>query len=106
MTEFIRFGDPSRFEVAMRWASDYEPRVRRPAHGGWSTGELRVTVGNLVLTRHEFTGNDRDAVHWYLFPFSSGWRRIGCRCCMRNALLGGIITLYRQLPPCLWRYAD
>lgn len=69
MTEFIRFGDPSRFEIAMRWVSDYEPRERRPAHGGWSTGELCLTVGNLVLTRHEFTGSDRDAVHWYLLPF-------------------------------------
>jgi len=69
MTEFIRFGDPSRFEIAMRWASDYEPRERRPAHGGWSTGELRITVRNLVLTRHEFTGNDHDAVRWYLLPF-------------------------------------
>lgn len=68
MTEFVRFGDPSRFEVAMRWAPDDEPRERRPAHGGWSMGEFRLTVGNLVLTRHEFTGNDRDAVHWYLFP--------------------------------------
>src|ERR1700761_9440310 len=69
MNEFVRFGDPSRFEIAMRWVSDYEPRERRPAHGGWSTGELRLTVGNLVLTRHEFTGSDHDAVHWYLLPF-------------------------------------
>jgi Zn-dependent peptidase ImmA (M78 family) len=69
MTEFIRFGDPSRFEIAMRWVADREPRERRPAHGGWSTGELRLTVGNHVLTRHEFTGNDHDAIHWYLLPF-------------------------------------
>lgn len=69
MIEFVRFGDPSRFEIAMRWVSDYEPRERRPAHGGWSTGELRLTVGNLVLTRHEFTGSDHDAVRWYLLPF-------------------------------------
>lgn len=69
MTKFARFGDPSRFEIAMRWIADREPRERRPAHGGWSTGELRLTVGNLVLTRREFSGNDHDAVRWYLLPF-------------------------------------
>jgi Zn-dependent peptidase ImmA (M78 family) len=68
MTEFIHFGDPSRFEIAVRWVKDSEPRERRPAQGGWSTGDLRLTVGNLVLTRHELTGNNHDAVRWYLFP--------------------------------------
>ncbi|WP_315780991.1 ImmA/IrrE family metallo-endopeptidase [Bradyrhizobium sp. SZCCHNPS1003] len=68
MTEFARFGDPSRFEIAMRWVADCQPRDRLPAHGGWSTGELRLTVGNLVLTRHDFTGNDHDAIRWYLLP--------------------------------------
>lgn len=69
MTGFARFGDPSQFEIAMRWVADRERRERRPADGGWSMGELRLTVRNLVLTRHEFTGNDRDEVHWYLLPF-------------------------------------
>ncbi len=69
MTEFVHFGDPSRFEIAMRWVKDSEPRERRPAHGGWSTGELRLTIGSLVLTRHEFAGDNHDAVRWYLLPF-------------------------------------
>lgn len=69
MNDFNCFGDPSRFEIAVRWIADSEPRERRPAQGGWSTGELRLTVGNHVLTRHEFTGNDHNAVRWYLLPF-------------------------------------
>jgi Zn-dependent peptidase ImmA (M78 family) len=50
------------------WTDDPEPRELRPAHGGWSTGILRLTVGNHVLTSHEYTGGDLDAVHWYLLP--------------------------------------
>ncbi|GEO81605.1 ImmA/IrrE family metallo-endopeptidase [Pararhodospirillum oryzae] len=69
MTEFVRFGNPSRFEIAIRWIPDREPRERRPAHGGWSMGALRLTVGGHVLTRHESIGGEQDAVHWYLFPF-------------------------------------
>lgn len=68
MTEFVCFGAPSRFEIAMRWISDREPRERCPAHGGWSMGEVRLTVGNHILTRHGFCGADRDAVQWYLLP--------------------------------------
>lgn len=68
MTEFVSFGDPARFEIAVRWTHDREPRERRPAHGGWSTGELRLTVGNYVLTRHEHGKQSRDMVRWYLLP--------------------------------------
>jgi Zn-dependent peptidase ImmA (M78 family) len=68
MTDFATFGDPARFEIAVRWTQDREPRERRPAHGGWSTGELRLTVGNYVLTRHEHGDNNRDTVRWYLLP--------------------------------------
>lgn len=68
MTEFATFGDPARFEIALRWIDDPEPRRRRPAHGGWSTGELRLTVGEQVLTRHRVAGQDMAAVRWYLLP--------------------------------------
>ncbi|MBV9786277.1 MAG: ImmA/IrrE family metallo-endopeptidase [Acidisphaera sp.] len=68
MTDLVRFGDPGRFEIAVRWTHDHEPRERRPAHGGWSTGELRLTVGNYVLTRHERGQKVCDTVQWYLLP--------------------------------------
>lgn len=68
MTNLVSFGDPARFEIAVRWTHDREPRERRPAHGGWSTGELRLTVGNYVLTRHEHGEQSRDAIQWYLMP--------------------------------------
>jgi len=68
MTDLATFGDPARFEIAVGWTQDREPRERLPAHGGWSTGELRLTVGNYVLTRHEYGGETRDTVRWYLLP--------------------------------------
>lgn len=68
MTDLVSFGDPARFEIAVRWTHDLEPRERRPAHGGWSTGELQLTVGNYVLTRHEHGKQSRDTVRWYLLP--------------------------------------
>ena len=68
MTNLATFGDPARFEIAVGWTHDREPRERRPSHGGWSTGELRLTVGNYVLTRHKYEGESRDTVEWYLLP--------------------------------------
>lgn len=77
MTDLVTFGDPARFEIAVGWTQDREPRERRPAHGGWSTGELRLTVGNYVLTRHEYRDENRDTVQWYLLPllnwFAKHW---------------------------------
>lgn len=68
MTAFALFGDPARFEIALRWLPDDEPREHRPAHGGWSMGELRLTVGHHVLTRHLQAGQAREAMRWYLLP--------------------------------------
>lgn len=68
MTKLACFGDPKRFEIAVGWTDDPEPREQRPADGGWSTGILRLTAGNHLLTRHEYTGGDLDGVHWYLLP--------------------------------------
>jgi len=68
MTEFVRFGSPDAFELAVRWSPDREPRQRLPQEHGWSTGEVRITVGHIVLTRHEFHDADREHLSWYLSP--------------------------------------
>ena len=68
MTEFAAFGNPSRFEIAVRWTDDPEPRERRPAHGGWSTGEVRLTVGGHNLTHNRRGTANQEAAHWYLLP--------------------------------------
>lgn len=68
MTDFVSFGDPARFEIALRWSKDREPRERLPEHAGWSTGEMRLTVGNHPLTRHVRNEQPFESTHWYLFP--------------------------------------
>jgi len=62
------FGNPDRFEIAVGWTKDREARDLQPAHGGWSTGALRITVGGHVLTLHHHGGKDQHFVHWYLLP--------------------------------------
>lgn len=75
--EFASFGDPSRFEIAMRWRSDAEPRHRRPAEYGWSIGDLRLTVGDTILTGNTIGESPRDFISWYLLPiaqwFAHNW---------------------------------
>ncbi|WP_294338239.1 ImmA/IrrE family metallo-endopeptidase [uncultured Sphingomonas sp.] len=75
--EFASFGDPSRFEIAMRWRSDAEPRQRRPAEYGWSMGDLRLTIGNTVLSGNATGESPREFVSWYLLPiaqwFADNW---------------------------------
>jgi Zn-dependent peptidase ImmA (M78 family) len=77
MGEFATFGDQRRFEIAVRWTRDAEPRLRRPATHGWSMGDLRITVANRVLTRSSRGGAQQDHVGWYLAPFftwlASNW---------------------------------
>jgi hypothetical protein len=68
MSEFIRFGDPALFEIAARWSDDAEPRERRPREGGWSTGDLQLTVGHHVLTARRHNGSENSYIAWYLFP--------------------------------------
>jgi Zn-dependent peptidase ImmA (M78 family) len=68
MTEFVSFGSPEQFEIAARWSSDREPRERLPLNEGWSTGDLRITVGRQVLTQHTFGGVLSDHLSWYLSP--------------------------------------
>lgn len=77
MSEFAAFGDPQRFEIAVRWTSDSEPRARRPAAYGWSMGDLRLTVADRVLTRFSRRGTQQGHVGWYLAPMfdwlASNW---------------------------------
>ncbi|GLS16083.1 ImmA/IrrE family metallo-endopeptidase [Hydrogenophaga electricum] len=68
MNEFMSFGDPARFEIAARWTSDAEPRERLPQDGGWSTGDLRITVGHQVLTARRYNGSEYNHIAWYLAP--------------------------------------
>lgn len=68
MSDWTCFGDKARFEIAMRWTADLEPRERGPTHGGWSTGELRLTVSHHILTRYQAAGGSSDSVTWYLLP--------------------------------------
>jgi Zn-dependent peptidase ImmA (M78 family) len=68
MSDFMSFGDPARFEIAARWTSDTEPRERLPQDGGWSTGDLRITVGHQVLTARRYNGPECHHIAWYLAP--------------------------------------
>jgi len=68
MSEFATFGDPKRFAISVRWASDGEPRARRPAGHGWSTGDVKITIANQVLTHSQRSGAQQSHVGWYLAP--------------------------------------
>ena len=68
MTELVCFGSPDRFEIAARWSADAEPRERLPADSGWSTGDLRITIGHQVVTQRRFNGQVEDHLSWYLAP--------------------------------------
>jgi len=68
MSEFLSFGSPDRFEIAARWSADQERRERLPMNEGWSTADLRITVGNQVLTEHRHRGQSRNYLSWYLSP--------------------------------------
>ncbi len=68
MTSFESFGNPRQFEIAARWRPDSEPRSRLPLTDGWSTGELRITVCDQILTEHRFGGDISDCLSWYLSP--------------------------------------
>jgi Zn-dependent peptidase ImmA (M78 family) len=68
MNDFICFGVPEQFEIAAKWSVDDEPRHRLPLAEGWSTGELRITVGRQVLTEHRFRGGLHGHLSWYLSP--------------------------------------
>lgn len=68
MSDFISFGSPALFEIAARWSNDDEPRDRLPQESGWSTGDLRITVCDRVLTTRSMGGAVDDHLSWYLSP--------------------------------------
>lgn len=68
MSDFKHFGDSKYFEIAAKWSTDTESRKRLPRAYGWSTGELRITVGGQILTEHRFRGQKRKDLSWYLSP--------------------------------------
>lgn len=68
MNDFVRFGSPDLIEIAARWMVDAEPRERLPREGGWSTGDLQITVGHQVLTARRFKEADSSYLSWYLYP--------------------------------------
>ena len=73
----MKFGNPERFEIEVWWAKDRQSRKFLPEYGGWSTGNLKLTVGGHVLTRHKHAGKESDTVQWYLLPvfdwLASNW---------------------------------
>jgi len=64
----MKFGNQETFEIEVEWSKDRQPRKFLPEHGGWSTGYLKLTVRDYVLTRHKRAGKQSDAVRWYLLP--------------------------------------
>lgn len=68
MNEFQRFGSPDLFEIALRWSKDEEERDVTPFTGGWSMGDLKITVGRQALTARRFGEAHRDCISWYVYP--------------------------------------
>ena len=68
MSEFQRFGSPDLFEIALRWSKNEEQRDVSPLAGGWSMGDLKITVGQQVLTARRFGDAHRDCISWYVYP--------------------------------------
>ena len=77
MNNFITFGSPAVFELAARWTEDKEPRSNLPRLEGWSTGDIRITVGGQVLTANKYNGRAKNHISWYLAPlvewFIANW---------------------------------
>ncbi|HEX8379945.1 MAG TPA: ImmA/IrrE family metallo-endopeptidase [Allosphingosinicella sp.] len=69
--DFTLFGDPSRFEIALRWRGDMEPRARRPSSYGWSTGDMRITVAGSSITGNARGAARQSYVSWYLLPVAT-----------------------------------
>jgi Zn-dependent peptidase ImmA (M78 family) len=80
MSDFARFGDPGRFEIALRWRSDTEPRARRPAGYGWSMGDIAISISDINLTEIARGPATQRFASWYLFPIAAwladSWGRL------------------------------
>ena len=69
MSEWMRFGDPAKVELAIRWFEDAEPPERRPASYGWSMGQLTIRVAGMNVTATTLGDEQQPYVGWYLAPF-------------------------------------
>lgn len=70
MSEFQSFGTPERFEISLRWRSDFEKRSRRPTNYGWSVGDLRIVIAGQNLTRNIRGAASQSFVSLYLLPIA------------------------------------
>jgi Zn-dependent peptidase ImmA (M78 family) len=68
MNEFAAFGDPGRFQIAVRWTGDSEPRSHRPAGYGWSMGDIKITIAGQIITKARRGAAIHGHVGWYLAP--------------------------------------
>lgn len=66
--EFVTFGTPDIFEIAIRAHRQHGAAIDRPAGYGWSLGDLRITIGRRVITQNLSYGQQRDFTTWYLLP--------------------------------------
>ena len=66
--DWVKFGRPDAFEVAVRWIADPEPPERRPAGHGWSMGRIKLLVAGENLTESVWRGERQPYVGWYLSP--------------------------------------
>ena len=71
-SEWVRFGRPDLFEVALCWADDPDPPERRPTGHGWSMGRIELVVAGEKLTESVRQGERQPYVGWYLSPVL-GW---------------------------------
>ena len=85
MTEFARFGDPARFEIAVRWSRDAEPRARRPADSWLVDGRSRRDHRRRRLSHARVAAQRRRRTSAGISRrSSSGWRPIGRTCCTKR----------------------
>lgn len=67
-SEYARFGQSDKFEIAIRWIADAEPPARRPFGHGWSMGHVELTVAGVNLTASRLGNERQQYVGWYLAP--------------------------------------
>ena len=69
MTDLMKFGDPSKVQMCLRWVSDRERPEQRPAAYGWSMGHLTIWVAGVNVTATRLGPEQQPFVGWYLAPF-------------------------------------
>ena len=68
MPEWMRFGDPAKVELGIRWVDDPAPPERRPTGYGWSMGQLTIRVAGRNVAATALGGEQQPYVGWYLGP--------------------------------------